>query len=55
MPQVSSLIPPNLLDPRCESLPPAPQDHHATNLAWLTETIAGGKIRCEHGINWHLG
>jgi hypothetical protein len=34
--------------------PPAPRDHHAASLARLAETIASGKIRCEHGLNRHL-
>jgi len=34
--------------------PPAPRGHHAASLARLAETIASGKIRCEHGLNRHL-
>ena len=34
--------------------PPAPRGHHAASLARLAETIASGKIRCEHGLNQHL-
>jgi glycosyltransferase involved in cell wall biosynthesis len=34
--------------------PPAPRGHHAASLARLAETMASGKIRCEHGLNRHL-
>jgi len=32
----------------------APRDHYSGSLARLAETIASGKIRCEHGLNQHL-
>jgi hypothetical protein len=32
----------------------APRDHYSGSLARLAETIASGKIRCEHGLNRHL-
>ena len=31
--------------------PAAPRDHHAASLARLAKTIAGGKIRCERGLD----
>ncbi len=34
--------------------PSAPRVHHAASLARLVETIASGKIRCEHGLDRHL-
>ena len=35
--------------------PAAPRDHHAASLARLAKTIASGKIRCENGLDRHLG
>ena len=34
--------------------PPAPRGHHEASLARLAQTIASGKIRCEHGLDRHL-
>jgi glycosyltransferase involved in cell wall biosynthesis len=34
--------------------PPVPRGHHAASLARLAETIASGKVRCEHGLDRHL-
>ena len=34
--------------------PQASRDHHPDSLARLAETIASGKIRCEHGLNRHF-
>ncbi len=34
--------------------PSAPRGHHAASLERLAQTIAGGKIRCENGLNRHL-
>jgi GT2 family glycosyltransferase len=33
--------------------PQLPREHHAASLARLAETIAAGKIRCEHGLDQH--
>ncbi|MEI6075395.1 MAG: glycosyltransferase family 2 protein [Verrucomicrobiota bacterium] len=35
--------------------PQASRSHHAASRARLAETLAGGKIRCEHGLNRHFG
>lgn len=35
--------------------PQLPRDHHAASLARLAETLAGKKIRCEHGLDKHVG
>jgi glycosyltransferase involved in cell wall biosynthesis len=35
--------------------PQLPRGHHAASLARLAETIATKKIRCEHGLDQHLG
>jgi glycosyltransferase involved in cell wall biosynthesis len=35
--------------------PQLPRRHHAASLARLAETIAARKIRCEHGLDRHLG
>jgi glycosyltransferase involved in cell wall biosynthesis len=35
--------------------PPAPRAHHAASLARLAATIQSRKIRCEHGLESHLG
>lgn len=32
----------------------APRHHYEASLARLAETMASGKIRCEHGLNHHL-
>jgi glycosyltransferase involved in cell wall biosynthesis len=35
--------------------PRLPRGHHAASLARLAETIATKKVRCEHGLDQHVG